>query len=59
MKHEPSKHPNDANAPERWNAVNKAYSMLSDEGRRRFYDAHGNVPKDLRDFDLSTLSIED
>lgn len=57
--HDPSKLPNDSGAPERWNAINKAYAMLSDEGRRRFYNAHGNVPKDLREFDLSKLSIED
>lgn len=57
LKHSPKYFPNDPSAPERWQAVQKAYDTLSDPARKRFYDAQGRTPAELVDFDLSTLSF--
>lgn len=59
LKHDPARFPNDPSAPERWAACNKAYAMLSDPDRKKFYDLHLNMPKDLQDFDLSKLRLEE
>lgn len=40
MKHNPKLFPNDPKAPARWAAINKAYSVLIEPGRRMFYDMH-------------------
>lgn len=57
LKHSPKNFPNDPTAPERWQAIQKAYDVLSDPARKQFYDAHGRIPAGLEDFDVSTLRL--
>ncbi|KAK5135058.1 hypothetical protein LTR08_005718 [Meristemomyces frigidus] len=59
LKHEPTRLPNDPDAPARWAVITKAYETLMDPARKQFYDMHGNEPANLKDFDLSKLSIND
>lgn len=41
LKHTPRNFPNDPTAPARWAAITRAYDVLSDEGKRAFYDRIG------------------
>nr|OQO25724.1 hypothetical protein B0A51_04568 [Rachicladosporium sp. CCFEE 5018] len=50
--------PNDTEAPKRWAAVMKAYEILTDPERKRFYDMRNKTPTDLEGFDLTSLRIE-
>ena len=59
LKHDPTRFPNDPTAPERWAACTKAYAMLSDPERKKFYDLREKTPKDLQDFDISKLRLND
>ena len=59
LKHEPKRLPNDPEAPARWEAITKAFSILSNPARKQFYDTHGNEPAILKDLDLSKLCIDD
>lgn len=56
-KHSPKKLPNDPQAPQRWQAVQRAYDILSDPSKKQFYDAHGRTPAALEDFDVSMLKV--
>ncbi|KAK3677249.1 hypothetical protein LTR78_002787 [Recurvomyces mirabilis] len=57
--HDPARLPNDPDAPGRWAAIVKARETLEDPERKAFYDMHGRTPSGLKEFDLSSLSIED
>ena len=57
MKHDPTRVPNDPEAPRRWEAIMKAYNTLTDPERKKFYDMHGREPAELKWLDLSKLSI--
>ncbi|KAK3718723.1 hypothetical protein LTR37_004942 [Vermiconidia calcicola] len=59
LKHDPRFFPNDPSAVERWEACERAYSMLSNPEGKKFYDNHGRPPKGLKDFDISTLRLDD
>nr|OQO23298.1 hypothetical protein B0A51_06462 [Rachicladosporium sp. CCFEE 5018] len=50
--------PNDTEAPKRWAAVMKAYEILTDPERKRFYDMRNKTPTDLEGFGLTSLQIE-
>jgi DnaJ-class molecular chaperone len=55
LKHSPQFLPNDPDAPARWEKITKAYEILLDPASRQYYDAHGNTPSGLEDFDLAVL----
>ncbi len=57
LKHDPRFFPNNPSAQERWEACEKAYAILAEPERRRFYHARGKVPEALVGFDISKLSI--
>lgn len=59
VKHDPTRFPNDPSAPKRWAACNKAYAMLSDPERKKFYDLHQKTPMELQNFDISKLRLND
>ncbi|MEW5303195.1 MAG: hypothetical protein WDW36_005911 [Sanguina aurantia] len=43
LKHHPDKNPGDANAHDSFQQISIAYSVLSDAGKRRYYDKHGST----------------
>jgi curved DNA-binding protein CbpA len=55
LKYSPRYFPNDPTAPVLWESITKAYNILVDPDRRMFYDAHGNVPAGLEDFDVASI----
>ena len=56
IKHDPARHPNDADAPVRWAAVTTAYDKLSDPAKRQWYlSSDYAVPAELTDFDVASL----
>lgn len=55
LKHSPQYFPNDPIAPARWEKITKAYDILIDHDKRMYYDAHGETPSELEDFDLAVL----
>ena len=54
-KHCPQNLPNDMSAFDRWEKVNKAFNILIDPEKRRYYDSYGNIPSGLGDIDVVTL----
>jgi DnaJ-class molecular chaperone len=55
LKHSPQFLPNDPEALARWEKITKAYEILMNPDKRMFYDAHGETPRELEDFDLASL----
>jgi len=55
LRYSPQYFPNDPTAPALWEKITKAYNVLVDPDRRLFYDAHGNVPAGLEEFDSALL----
>jgi curved DNA-binding protein len=42
-KHHPDKHPGDKKAEDKFKEINEAYTVLSDEEKRKFYDQYGSA----------------
>ena len=42
-KHHPDKHPGDKKAEDKFKEINEAYTVLSDEEKRKFYDQYGST----------------
>lgn len=59
MEHHPKRLPNDSSASERWAVYSKAYEVLRDPERKRFYDMHKEMPKSLEGLDISKLNLDD
>ena len=43
VKHHPDKNPDDKKAEEKFKEINEAYTVLSNEEKRKFYDQYGSV----------------
>jgi hypothetical protein len=55
LKHSPQFLPKDPDAPVRWEKITKAHEILLNPASRQYYDAHGNTPSGLEDFDIAVL----
>lgn len=56
-KHNPARVPDDPRAPARWEAINKAYDVLTHPERKREYDAGRAEPAEVLAIDLAELRI--
>lgn len=56
-RNDPNLLPNDPDAARRWSVILKAYEILVDVDKRRFFDFHGKLPPELQDMDISKLNL--
>ena len=56
--HNPVFVPDDANAPERWDAITTVYQILTDKDRKKFYDFDHRTPATLKGVDFAALGLD-
>jgi hypothetical protein len=57
-KHNPGRVPNDPAALARWNAIKKAYDVLTHPERKMYYDTYGTEPEEVEGINIGELTFD-